>query len=195
MARIKDEQKREKILKTSRILFSQQGYSNTSISDIVQVTGMPVGTIYTYFDKKEDIVRTIIDEGWKDVSADLNDLTKSQKTGREKLRLIIDEILPEILKNIDFINILLTEAIEFTRMGEKMEKITDIIFSILGEIPGSKNATKDLSRKMLQTSIFVVFLGVLNAANLAKAGKSSIDIPDILKFLKYVIAQSLGVTI
>jgi AcrR family transcriptional regulator len=195
MARIKDEQKREKILKTSRILFSQQGYSNTSISDIVQVTGMPVGTIYTYFDKKEDIIRTIIDEGWKDVSADLNDLTKSQKTGREKLRLIIDEILPEILKNIDFINILLTEAIEFTRMGEKMEKITDIIFSILGEIPGSKNATKDLSRKMLQTSIFVVFLGVLNAANLAKAGKSSIDIPDILKFLKYVIAQSLGVTI
>ncbi len=195
MARIRDEQKREKILQTSRILFSQQGYSNTSISHIVKETGMPVGTIYTYFEKKEDIIRTIIDVGWAEVKSTLEELTKSQKTGQEKLKLIIDEVLPEILKNIDFINILLTEAIEFTKMGEKMEKITDMVFSIIREIPGAQEATKNLSRKMLQTSIVVVFLGVLNTANLAKTGESSIDIPDILSFLKHIIAQSLGVTI
>ena len=195
MARVRDEQKREKILKTSKVLFSQQGYANTSISHIVQKTGMPVGTIYTYFNKKEDIIRTIIDEGWKDVSANLEELSKSRRTGRDKLRLIIDDVLPEILKNIDFINILLSEAIEFTKMGEKIEKITDIVFSILREIPASNKATKDLSRRMLQTSIVVVFLGILNAANLAKAGESSIDIPDILKFIKYIIGQSLDVTI
>ena len=156
---------------------------------------MPVGTIYTYFEKKEDIIRTIIDVGWAEVKSTLEELTKSQRTGQEKLKLIIDEVLPEILKNIDFINILLTEAIEFTKMGEKMEKITDMIFSIIREIPGAQEATKNLSRKMLQTSIVVVFLGVLNTANLAKTGESSTDIPDILTFLKYIIAQSLGVSI
>jgi len=156
---------------------------------------MPVGTIYTYFERKEDIIRTIIDVGWNEVKSTLEDLTKSQRTGQEKLKLIIDEVLPEILTNIDFINILLTEAIEFTKMDEKMEKITDIIFSIIREIPGAKEATKNLSRRMLQTSIVVVFLGILNTANLAKTGKSSIDIPDILAFLKHIVAQSLGVTI
>jgi AcrR family transcriptional regulator len=195
VARVRDEQKREKILQTARVLFSQHGYSNTSISHIVQETGMPVGTIYTYFERKEDIIRTIIDVGWDEVKSTLEDLTKSQRTGQEKLKLIIDEVLPEILTNIDFINILLTEAIEFTKMDEKMEKITDIIFSIIREIPGAKEATKNLSRRMLQTSIVVVFLGILNTANLAKTGKSSIDIPDILAFLKHIVAQSLGVTI
>ncbi len=195
MARLRDEQKREKILKTSRILFAQRGYSNTSISDIVAETGMPVGTIYTYFEKKEDIIRTIIDGGWEEVKSVLEELAASKKSGQERLKLIIDEVLPEILKNIDFINILLTEAIEFTKMGEKIETITDVVFSIIRDIPGSREVTKDLSRKMLQTSIVVVFLGVLSTANLAKAGKSSIDISDILTFLKYMVAQSLGVTL
>jgi AcrR family transcriptional regulator len=195
VARVRDEQKREKILTTSRILFAQQGYSNTSISDIVQETGMPVGTIYTYFEKKEDIVRTIIDDGWEEVKSNLEELAASKRSGQEKLKLIIDEILPEILKNIDFINILLTEAIEFTKMGEKIETITDVVFSIIREIPGTREVTKDLSRRMLQTSIVVVFLGVLNTANLAKTGKSSISVADILTFLKYIVAQSLEVTI
>lgn len=195
LARIKDELKREKILKTSKILFSQKGYSNTSVSDIVQAANMPVGTIYTYFSKKEEIICTIVEEGWNDIFARLEKLSHSGVSGKEKLRLIIDDFIPELLKDLNFINILLTEAIELTRVEEKIEAVTDMVFSIIREIPGTDQTTVSLSRRMLQTSIVVVFLGFLSAANLAKTGKTGIYTPDIIAFLKYLVSQSLGITL
>jgi len=193
LARIKDELKREKILKTSKILFSQQGYANTSVSDIVQATNMPVGTIYTYFGKKEEIICTIVDEGWSGIQARLEKLTRSGLSGKEKLRLILDDFVPELLKDLNFINILLTEAIELTKVEEKMETITDVVLSIVKEISGTGEPPAHLSRRMLQTSIVVVFLGLLSAANLAKTGKTGIYTPDIIAFLKYLVSQSLGI--
>ena len=63
MARMKDETKRQSILESSKMLFSQKGFFNTSISNIVRETGFPVGTIYTYFKSKDEIVRSIVEEG------------------------------------------------------------------------------------------------------------------------------------
>ncbi|HUZ18330.1 MAG TPA: TetR/AcrR family transcriptional regulator [Spirochaetia bacterium] len=63
---MKDESKRAAILECCKKLFSQRGFYNTSISDIVKETGLPVGTIYTYFTSKEAIVQDIVEEGWTD---------------------------------------------------------------------------------------------------------------------------------
>ncbi|MCK4541287.1 MAG: helix-turn-helix transcriptional regulator [Spirochaetales bacterium] len=63
MARMRDESKRTAILEVSKALFSKQGFSNTSISDIIRGTGFPVGTIYTYFKNKEEIVTVIAKAG------------------------------------------------------------------------------------------------------------------------------------
>ena len=64
MAREKDENKRIAVLQSSKLLFSSKGFVNTSIADIVRETGMSVGTIYTYFKSKDEIVRAIVEEGW-----------------------------------------------------------------------------------------------------------------------------------
>jgi len=195
LARTRDEQKREKILRISKVLFSEKGFANTSISDIVRETDMPVGTIYTYFNKKEEIITTIIEEGWTEISSQLERLAVMRKSGQEKLRIIVEEFIPQVLEDLNLINILLSEAIGLTRIEEKIEKITDIVFSIIRDIPEAQSSIRDLSRRMLQTSIVVVFLGILNAANLAQRNKGSVQIPDVIGFVKYVIEKSLTIEI
>ncbi|HUV08674.1 MAG TPA: TetR/AcrR family transcriptional regulator, partial [Spirochaetia bacterium] len=184
MARTRDEQKRKKILQTSKVLFSNKGYANTSISDIVQETEMPVGTIYTYFKRKDGILTAIVEEGWTDFSSQLERIAHLEISGQERLRIIIDKFIPELLKDLNLINILLTETIEITQIEKKMDKITDIIFTIIKDIPDAARSIKDLSRKMLQTSIVVVFLGILSTANLAKTKRTEIEVSDILDFVK-----------
>ena len=51
----KGAQTRQKIIEKSLQLFSVKGYFNTSISDILEATGLTKGGLYGHFQSKEDI--------------------------------------------------------------------------------------------------------------------------------------------
>ncbi|RKX76454.1 MAG: hypothetical protein DRP87_11855 [Spirochaetes bacterium] len=189
MARQRDERKRKQILETSKTLFSHSGFYNTSISQIVKAVDMPVGTIYTYFRSKEDIIKTIVEEGWQELYSQLEEISRSGRADREKLKVLIENIIPSLLQDLDFINILLTEAVVFTRIEEKIEKITDLVFSIIKNISSQSN----LSRKYMKTALIVIFLGILSSASLVKTNTTEITIEDIITFVKEITESSLGI--
>jgi len=78
---------KEKILSVAQKLFSEKGYDNTTIQDIIdQLGGMTKGAIYHYFDSKEEIMQCIMNEyDMPDVSSELHD-SQRQATGLEKLK-------------------------------------------------------------------------------------------------------------
>ncbi len=193
MARSRNEAKRNQILLTSKSLFAGKGFFNTSIADIVRETGFPVGTIYTYFQNKEDIIQKIVEEGWEEFYINLKSIQDSDMPPVKKLKAVIDEILPELLQDVDLINILLTEAIQYTAIEGKIEKLTDTIDSILQAIPGSKSALTNIPRAFIKTSIVVFFLGVLQTAKISKTKVMGITNQDLIDFTKSVISQSIGV--
>ncbi len=51
--------KRERILRAAVDIFAQHGYFNAKVSDIAKTAGVADGTIYLYFDGKEDLLITI----------------------------------------------------------------------------------------------------------------------------------------
>ncbi|MCD6121697.1 MAG: TetR/AcrR family transcriptional regulator [Spirochaetales bacterium] len=193
MARSRDEAKRNTILLTSKRLFASRGFFNTSISDIVKETGFPVGTIYTYFQHKENIIQVIVEEGWKEFYINIKQIADSDLTSIDKLRTIVEKILPELLLDVDLINILLTEALQYTSIESKIDKLTDIIFSIIKGIPGSSQTILFMPKTFLRTSIIVFFLGILQTAKLSETKEMGITHKDIVKFTKSVISQSMGV--
>ena len=69
----KGEQTRQKIIDKSLQLFSVKGYYNTSISDILDATGLTKGGLYGHFPSKEDIWYAVYDEAvdvWKGIAFD-----------------------------------------------------------------------------------------------------------------------------
>jgi TetR/AcrR family transcriptional regulator, transcriptional repressor for nem operon len=58
----KGAQTRRKIIEKSLQLFSVKGYFNTSISDILQATGLTKGGLYGHFQSKEDIWYAVYEE-------------------------------------------------------------------------------------------------------------------------------------
>lgn len=193
MARSRDEAKRNQILLTSKSLFANRGFFNTSISDIVKETGFPVGTIYTYFQHKEDIIQVIVEEGWEEFYVNFKKIADSDLNPLDKLKTVVEKILPELLLDVDLINILLTEAIQYTSIENKIDKLTDIIFSIIRGIPESNQTILSMPKSFLRTSIIVFFLGILQAAKISETKAIGITQKDIVKFTKSVISQSMGV--
>lgn len=54
--------KRERILRAAIDVFAQNGYFNAKVSEIAKSAGVADGTIYLYFDGKEDLLITIFRE-------------------------------------------------------------------------------------------------------------------------------------
>lgn len=57
--RKKGEENLEAISKSAEILFAEKGYEGTSIKDIAEKAGLPKGSIYYYYPKKEDIYEAV----------------------------------------------------------------------------------------------------------------------------------------
>ena len=51
---------RQKILNAASLLFEQQGFSDTSIADIMRAANLGVGTFYNYFESKEELLLTLL---------------------------------------------------------------------------------------------------------------------------------------
>ncbi len=195
MARMRDETKRAVILGTAKMLFSQKGFFGTSISDIVRESGLPVGTIYTYFESKEAIVRTIVEEGWADLYGRLQAALSQARSPEEAFQALLDRFVPEVLGDLDLINILLAEAIDYTRIEEKLEKLVDLLYPLLKSIPRVEQALQGLSRRTLTSALAIYFLGILNAAKISRSRNIGLKLSDITGFLKLQLAGLMGVKV
>ncbi|BDI31024.1 hypothetical protein CCAX7_30750 [Capsulimonas corticalis] len=57
------QRRREDILNTARTLFFEKGFRDTTIDDIARSAELARGTIYLYFENKEEIYATVLEEG------------------------------------------------------------------------------------------------------------------------------------
>ncbi|WP_165212266.1 TetR/AcrR family transcriptional regulator [Streptococcus tangpeifui] len=54
-------EKREKILRIAKELFSEKVYFNVTTNEIAKTAGLSVGTLYSYFASKDDILITLLE--------------------------------------------------------------------------------------------------------------------------------------
>jgi len=61
----KGEQTRREIVRKAAPLFNQKGFAGTSLSDLMEVTGLQKGGIYRHFSSKEELAAEAFDYAWQ----------------------------------------------------------------------------------------------------------------------------------
>lgn len=62
IAKVKqNKERRQKLLECAVDLFIEKGYFNTSIRDIIVLSGVGTGTFYNYFIDKEDVLKALLE--------------------------------------------------------------------------------------------------------------------------------------
>lgn len=74
--RPRSETKRRAILRAARTLFLRDGYARSSMDAIAAAAGVSKRTLYSHFEDKEDLFRTIVEESTGEVTAPLIDLIR-----------------------------------------------------------------------------------------------------------------------
>lgn len=75
----KMQEKRAKILECALNLFAEKGYVNTPVRDIIDASGFGTGTFYKYFDNKEDVVKTLLEDFLEQIIASVNGYFKREQ--------------------------------------------------------------------------------------------------------------------
>ena len=70
---LKMEEKRRKLLESSLWLFTEKGFLNTPVRDIIEHAGFGTSTFYRYFSNKEDVLKTLLAEFLDQIIADAKD--------------------------------------------------------------------------------------------------------------------------
>lgn len=88
----KRNKRRRVILNAARKLLLQRGYYNISMRQIAKIADMGVGTIYFYFNSKEEIYATLSEEVFDLIFSRMSLAAETADTPREKIRRIADAL-------------------------------------------------------------------------------------------------------
>ena len=206
MARRKDAEKRRRILDEAKRIFAQAGFDRSSMGTVAERAGIPVGSLYTYFDSKETLLGAIIEEGWAEFAASLEtgleaadasvpvDAREPAGKALGKLSFLVLRAFPALLNDADLIAILLAQADRSSLLAEKLERLAAIIAAIIAEYRGSKEPGGESVAAVpgLKAGIAVMLLGSLETVRLIRRAGVGLAVGDVSAFLASTVEAALG---
>ncbi|HPI72262.1 MAG TPA: TetR/AcrR family transcriptional regulator, partial [bacterium] len=108
--RTKTGNKEQRILEAAVAIFARDGYHHSRISDIAELAGISVGSVYLYFDNKESILNRLFSDLWARLVGQLKAQYRRQDlTAVEKLDIMIDLIFNGFIHHADLAVVFVNE--------------------------------------------------------------------------------------
>ncbi|TBV24993.1 TetR/AcrR family transcriptional regulator [Meridianimaribacter sp. CL38] len=86
---MKNETRKDEIIKTAAKLFKEKGYSAVTMRDLATEMGMKAASLYNHINSKQQILKEIIISLAEEFTTGLKEIQKSNKSNIEKLRDIV----------------------------------------------------------------------------------------------------------
>lgn len=127
-------EKRARVIDAATKEFAKKGYHDASISTIASKAGISVGAIYKYFENKQDLFLTIIDESISRVETLLLGLAKTDEDVMIKVEKILREIITVSREDGVLINLYnsmtsINDKKLASQFATEMEKVTAEIYT------------------------------------------------------------------
>jgi AcrR family transcriptional regulator len=137
--REKDE-RRKYILSKAQNLFASKGYRATSMAEIAEASEFAVGSLYSFFKSKDEILSTIFTEHIAYILEQTDNIRQDETiNARDKMEKAVEELIKLYVDNQDFYKIYIGEArsVEWgvrTEVGEYIYEGTEKYLKIFSEI-------------------------------------------------------------
>ena len=109
---------RREILEAAKRVFAQKGFAATTIDEIAQEAEFSKGAMYGYFEGKEDLFFSLIQEKMDDIEERLREVVESSDDPETKIRDLIETHLTFFEEDRDFFQIIASEQ---PRLGAETE--------------------------------------------------------------------------
>jgi AcrR family transcriptional regulator len=149
------EKTKSKLISSAKKIFSEKGYYDTKVSDIVKEAGVAQGTFYLYFKSKEEIFKEIILDIKTNIENILSKYEKSQDSVEQTIIKLKGEVTTYLYTHKEIARIFLFQL--FT-----MKEFIEIYFEIIKKF---ENTEKALIEKAVKEGT-IKYKNVDNLANI-----------------------------
>lgn len=104
-------------------VISQKGYFQTSISEIADEAGISVGTIYNYFETKQEILLDIFSKEFEDRKKFYKELSRQNIPLVEEIRAILDRHFSQLESHKELLRVIVQERFKpGSKLGEQLDR-------------------------------------------------------------------------
>lgn len=160
--------KKELIREAAVKVIAREGFYNTKTSKIAEEAEIAVGTIYNYFNSKDEILEYIFEVEFEKRIKMLKKMKKQKSTIFEKLSLFMENHFSEVKNNLDIAQILVREK-EFPKSGDfsAILNYLNVIPKLLEEILNEaidKGEIQEQNTSVIAAMIFGGIQGIVEKA-------------------------------
>jgi TetR/AcrR family fatty acid metabolism transcriptional regulator len=128
--------KKERILAAAIKVFANKGFFQAKVSEIAREAGVADGTIYLYFDNKDDLLIQVFEESMELVISRLRDALEGVDATEEKVRRFIEQHLRMVVENPELAEVITVELRQSSKFMKEyknpkfssyLKMITDIV--------------------------------------------------------------------
>lgn len=101
--------KRQEILKAAREVFAQKGLHAATLDEIAEKAEFAKGTLYGYFQNKDDLFATMLEEEIINFEKSLEQVSREDLPATAKVEKVIKTMLLIFEQNVDFLQLLSKE--------------------------------------------------------------------------------------
>ena len=180
--------KKKRIVDAALKVFASKGYNNSKISDISKAAGIAIGTIYIYFEKKDDIIISLFEDIMKRFNVILDKELVKDSDPNFKLKVLIRTHLELLAKNKELAGILAIELRQSSKFlkdydNPEFKKYIGTIKCIIEKGQEQKVFRDDIPSSLIWKIIF----GVLDQISLAWVLSTDKDDEYLIKQINSVI--------
>lgn len=118
-----EQERRQQILDAAETVFSEQGFNDARMDDIVVESGLSKGALYWYYKSKDAIIMALLDRVFLAQMNTIEDLVKTDGTAEEKLRTFTRTAVADIRHFERF----RTLGYEFVALATRRKEVRDKI--------------------------------------------------------------------
>ena len=183
-------QRREVILEAAQKVFAAHGYHKARTVEIARAAGVAEGTLYNYFESREDIFLSLFDERWGEFTAKVRKKTSAMNHPSKKLKAIFSAAMRLFISNKSLAQIFLLEtsagsAFLNQRVSQRLADFLDLIEKILIEGKESGVYNREIDTKVARMVIYGTVQGILFSWILKENAP-----PDVRKRFRFSMIQA-----
>ncbi len=191
VARKLDDEKRIRILQAARDAFGAEGFQKTTIKGIARSTGLAQGTIYTYFENKENLFDEVVAEIWDTFDKGMKRISVESTSIVEKVTGFLSFSFDLLVQIHPLLRGMFTEAIRRELHGNKIEVICRYIEELFTSPGGSPMVYSDRSPETRHFNLNIMVSGVLFRISLTKPEDLPKEIEELKSSLLKAIAENV----
>jgi len=182
--------KRDRILRAAIKVFARNGFHATRVSEVAKAAGVADGTIYLYFESKEELLVSLFEDRVEKLLAFMAERLPTFDSAPERLRAVIDMQLGLLEGERDLAEVITVILRQSTRLmkefaAPKFTAYLDAIARIIQEGQAAGDFRTDVSPHIAARAIFGSLDGIaltwaLGRAEAGALGRASVQLSEIL---------------